>query len=320
MKLGVVVLNWNGMDVTPRCLESILRSSSSPDQIVVVDNASTDGSADLIRGRYPQVVLIVNDSNLGFAEGNNVGIRYLLERAFDLILLLNNDAVVDPDCFCQLKRAADAHAAAAYGATIYDLAAPGTVWFGGGTVNRLTLDARHEASVDGASGPRSTDFITGCCLMFRSEALKKIGLLDANFFAYYEDVDWCLRAGAAGEHLMQVPGAIVGHEVSHSFRSAGPPPLFELPFSWAQSRPIVLYLAYRNRLILARKHAHGRLHLGFLMMRRLARAALHVGMLILLGRGRQLKAVVEGSYDGLRRPSQPARVQRYLPAARAKVP
>src|SRR2546430_14666314 len=142
MTLGVVILNWNGMDVTPRCLDSILRSSSPPDQIVVVDNASTDGSADHIRGRYPQVALIVNDSNLGFAEGNNVGIRYLLERAFDLVLLLNNDTVVDPDCLRELKRAAETQPAAAYGAIIYELSAPGRIWYSGGAVSPLAPPAR----------------------------------------------------------------------------------------------------------------------------------------------------------------------------------
>src|SRR5207247_6323209 len=118
----------------------------------LVDNASTDGSADHIRGRYPQFALIVNDSNLGFAEGNNVGIRYLLERAFDLVLLLNNDTVVDPDCLRELKRAAETQPAAAYGATIYELSAPGRIWYSGGAIRRLTLEARHVTPAADAPG------------------------------------------------------------------------------------------------------------------------------------------------------------------------
>lgn len=319
MTLGVVILNWNGMDVTPRCLDSILRSSSPPDQIVVVDNASTDGSADHIRGRYPQVALIVNDSNLGFAEGNNVGIRYLLERAFDLVLLLNNDTVVDPDCLRELKRAAETQPAAAYGATIYELSAPGRIWYSGGSISRLTLEARHEtAPADAPGTPRPTDFITGCCLMFRSDALRRIGLLDRDFFAYYEDVDWCLRAKAADERLLYVPAAVVRHDVSHSFRRAGTRDHGAPRYSWTQSRPLVLYLAYRNRLLLARKHASGKLHLVFLILRRLARAALHVAMLLPSGRGSQAKAVVVGTMAGLRWPPQPAKIDRYIRATMAK--
>jgi len=313
MKLGIVVLNWNGKEVTPRCLDSIARSSCPPDQIVVVDNASTDGSADLVRGAFPHVVVIVNDSNLGFAEGNNVGIRYLLERAFDLILLLNNDTVLDPESLRALKHAAEAYPAAAYGAAIYELSAPGRVWYGGGSISRLTLDARHRtARADVHGPPRATDFITGCCLMFRSEALRNIGLLDKDFFAYYEDVDWCLRAKATGSRLLYVPAATVRHDVSHTFRRAGAPVERAAQYPWAQSRPLVLYLAYRNRLLLARKHAGGPLHFTFLVTRRVARAALHAGMLVLAGRSRQARAVVDGTRDGLRWPPQPARVEQYF--------
>lgn len=318
MKLGAVLLNWNGKDVTPRCLDSIFRSPSPPDLVVVVDNASVDGSAEIIRNRYPDVALLVNDSNVGFAEGCNVGIRYLLERAFDLVLLLNNDTVVDAQCFSELRRAAQAHPAAAYGATIYELAPPEKVWFSGGSISRLTLDARHETAPPGAAvGP--TGFITGCCLMFRADALKRIGLLDRDYFAYYEDVDWCLRARAAGEQLLQVPAAIVRHDVSHSFRKTAPLDEAAAPYSWMQSRPVVLYLAYRNRLLLARKHARGELHLGFLTLRRLSRAAAHAGMLLLAGRARQARAVADGTFDGLRWPPRPPRVARYLASAPVKV-
>jgi hypothetical protein len=313
MKLGVVVLNWNGREVTPRCLDSIARSSCPPDEIVVVDNASTDGSADLVRGGYPHVAVIVNDSNLGFAEGNNVGIRHLLERTFDLILLLNNDTVLESESLCELKRAAQASPAAAYGATIHELASPGRVWYGGGSISRLTLDARHgTAPVDARSAARPTDFITGCCLMFRTDALRRIGLLDKDFFAYYEDVDWCLRAKAFGDRLLYVPAAIVHHDVSHSFRRIGADHAGAAQYSWTQGRPLVLYLAYRNRLLLAKKHAGGTLHFAFLAARRLVRAALHAAILVLAGRVRQAQAVIDGTRDGLRWPPQAAQVERYF--------
>lgn len=321
MKLGVVVLNWNGEEVTPRCLDSLLASACPPDRIVVVDNASTDGSADLIRGRYPQVVLIENDSNLGFAEGNNVGIRCLLEREFDLVLLLNNDAMVEPECLCELKRAAETHPAAAYGATIHEVAAPGRLWYAGGSIDRLTLDARHETfAAESPRAARPTDFITGCCAMFRSDAVRRIGLLDGDFFAYYEDLDWCLRAKAAGERLYYVPAAVIRHDVSRSFRGVGGRDETAARFSWMQSGPLVLYLAYRNRLLLARKHSGGKIHLAFLVIRRLARAALHAAALLLSGRNSQAWAVVEGTMEGLRRRRRPARVERYLRVPAARTP
>lgn len=315
MKLGVVVLNWNGIEVTPRCLDSVLRSACPPDLILLVDNASTDGSADLVRNRYPQVVLIENEANLGFAEGNNVGIRYLLERGFDLVLLLNNDTVLDAQALCELRRAADAQPAAAYGATIHELAAPGRVWFAGGSLSRLTLEAKHAARLAADRGaPQPTDFITGCCLMFHSRALRSIGLLDEAFFAYYEDVDWCLRAAAAGARLLYVPAAVVHHEVSHSFRRGDGGGAAAARYPWAQSSPLTLYLAYRNRLLLARKHARGRLHFVFLVTRRLLKGALHAVLLGLAGRARQAAAVIDGTMAGLRRRVPPVNVARYTHA------
>lgn len=313
MKLGIVVLNWNGKDVTPRCLDSIYRSSTPPDAIVVVDNASRDSSAELIREQFPQVVLIENDCNLGFAEGCNTGIRYLLERDFDLVLLLNNDAEVDPGCLHELKRAAESYPAAAYTATIYEHGKGEKVWYSGGTISRLTLEARHEAQpADSSGSPRPTEFITGCCLLFRSEALRKIGLLDTTFFAYYEDVDWCLRAKASGSRLLYVPGAIVHHEVSHSFRKAGSTKDGISRFSWAQKRPVVLYLTYRNRLLLARKHANGNLHLLFLMLRCFVRAILLSGGLALVGQSERARAVLNGIRDGFQRVPKPVQLARYL--------
>ena len=143
MKLGIVVLNWNGLEVTPRCLESLYRSTHIPDEIVVVDNASRDGSPDLIRASFPNATIILNQHNLGFSGGCNVGIRHLLERNFDLILLLNNDAEVSPDCLEKLVDAASIMDAAAYTGTIYENADRSRVWYGGSTLNALTLVAKH---------------------------------------------------------------------------------------------------------------------------------------------------------------------------------
>ena len=300
MRLGIVVLNWNGKEVTPRCLDSIYRSTYLPDSTVVVDNASIDGSRDVIRKRFPQAVLIENDSNLGFAEGCNIGIRYLLEREFELILILNNDTEVDAKCLHELCRAAASHPAAAYAATIYEHENHGTVWYGGGTISRLTLEARHETRpADGPGLPRPTEFITGCCMLFRSEALKHIGLLDPDFFAYYEDVDWCLRAKASGCNLLHVPKAAVYHDVSHSFRRAGSNQDGSTRFSWAQKRPVVLHLSYRNRLLLARKHSKSIVHFLFLGLRCVGRAVIHGGLLFLIGQTERGQAVISGVRKGL---------------------
>jgi GT2 family glycosyltransferase len=315
MKLGIVVLNWNGKDVTPRCLDSIYRSYTPPDATIVVDNASSDGSAHSVREQFPQVVLVENDRNLGFAEGCNIGIQHLLKLDFDLVLLLNNDAEVDPGCLDELKRAAAAWPAAAYAATIYEHGDRGTIWYSGGTINRLILEARHEIQPPDISGsPRLTDFITGCCILFRSDALRQIGLLDTTFFAYYEDVDWCLRARASGNRLLYVPKASVYHEISHSFSRAGVNSNGGTSrFYWAQKRPVVLYLTYRNRLLLANKHAGG-WHRLYLVIRCLTRAIAHAGMLCVIGQWARAKAVFLGCQSGLNGSSALTTIERLIDA------
>src|SRR3712207_3089549 len=94
-KVAVVVLSWNGRDDTLACVESLLAQSWPRVETIVVDNGSTDGSADAVAERFPDVPLIRSDTNLGFAEGNNVGLRAALERGADYALLLNNDTIAD---------------------------------------------------------------------------------------------------------------------------------------------------------------------------------------------------------------------------------
>jgi GT2 family glycosyltransferase len=222
MKLGVVVLNWNGIEVTPNCLESLYASTHVPDEIVVVDNASRDHSPELIRTSFPDATFIQNAENLGFSGGCNIGIRYLLEKDFDLILLLNNDAEVAPDCLEKLIGATTTIDATAYTGTIYESAATSRIWYSGGTVNMLTLDARHTLKPPLPNAlPHPTEFISGCCLLMTAGALRDIGLLDETFFAYYEDLDWCLRARRAGRELVYVPQSIIYHNVSQTFKWAG---------------------------------------------------------------------------------------------------
>src|SRR5581483_930991 len=188
---------------------------------------------------------------------------------------------------------------AAYTGTIYEKKDPGRVWFSGGVIDSFSLVARHftEPPTD-STAARSTEFITGCCLLFRSDALKTIGLLDTCFFAYYEDVDWCLRARVAGSRLLYVPQATIYHEVSHSFRRAGSNRDRSPRFSWAQKTPLVLFLTYRNRLLLYRRHSHGLIHKMFLFAKCGARAALHVTLLTITGQFDRARAVATGYRDG----------------------
>ena len=301
-KAGVALVNWNGGEFTIPCVESLLASEPPPWRIVVVDNASTDGSPDAIANRFPQVQLIRCDRNLGFAGGTNVAVRALLDAGADLIWILNNDTVVQPTCLDllsrEIEREGEGKPLAAVSAMILFQEPGDVIWYAGGNWSRWTLAAPHrgEGEVDRGQYDRPEDvgFLSGCCILARAEALRKIGLFDERFVAYHEDADWCLRALKAGYRLRYVPTAVLWHKVSASIRKN------TLGRSRGFSSPRSYYLSTRNRIYVLRAHA-GRpvpylTALAALLLRGLF---LSVGFLA-LGRLEKLTALWRGFRAGFR--------------------
>lgn len=242
-RIAIIILNWNGAADTVECLHSIEKTADPGCMIYVVDNGSTDGSADKIRGLFPAVRVIETGKNLGFAEGNNVGIREALKDQADYIFLLNNDTIIDTCLFSSCMAAAAKYTdAGVFGAKVYYYAQPDKIWFAGGVwdnrvngflhVGKDMADTYHEI--------REIDYATGCALMFRREVAEKIGLLDADFFLTYEETDWCYRARRAGFKVLFVPQAKVWHKVSVSFGG--------------DASPLYAYYDSRNRLLWAKKN------------------------------------------------------------------
>jgi GT2 family glycosyltransferase len=214
VRLVAVVLNWNGGDDTLRALES-LRGLA----VICVDNGSTDGSAEAVEQRLPEVELIRTGTNLGFAGGNNVGIRRALERGADWVLLLNNDAVAEPGLATALERVAAARPDAGLLACKVLFADGETVEYAGASFNALLgysgrrvgwgeRDRFHER--------RDVDRADGAALAVSRVALERAGLLDEDLFAYVEDVEWSLRIRRAGFAIVFVPDAKVRHRGSAS--------------------------------------------------------------------------------------------------------
>ncbi|MEJ2557919.1 MAG: glycosyltransferase family 2 protein [Anaerolineae bacterium] len=215
-RAAVIVLNWNGGRDTLDCLASLRRLDYPCCEVVVVDNGSTDGSTQAIRESFPEVWVIETGANLGFTGGNNVGIRHALDREADYVLLLNHDTEVASDSLTQLVRAAEAAIDPQRGqAQMVGIDEPDSGRYG--------------------STPREVDFVSGCALLVRSSVLEQVGLLDERFFAYYEEVEWCIRARRAGYHILSVPEAKVWHKISPGRRAAS---------------PVVHYYMTRNRLLL----------------------------------------------------------------------
>lgn len=219
MNWHVVVLSWNGREDTLACLES-LRAVDAP--AICVDNGSSDGTAVAVRERFPEVELIENPENLGFAGGNNVGIRRALERGADWVVLLNNDATPAADAIAAFERTAREHPRAGIlGGKVYFDQPPDRIWFAG---QRVRLGLGYSGRPRGyrrPDGPRysevvPTDRAVGALLAASRELIERIGPLDEDLFAYVEDVDWCVRARQAGFEVLLAPDATARHRVSAS--------------------------------------------------------------------------------------------------------
>ena len=217
MRVVAVVLSWNGREDTLACLES-LRGLET----VVVDNGSSDGSAEAVAERFPEVVLIRAGVNLGFAAGNNVGIRRALDLGADWIVLVNNDSTVADDLAAELTAAAGRNpGAGVLAGKLYVADPPDVLWYAGGSFEpRLGYSGRVRGAGkrdDGSYGDElDVDWGSGALLGVSREAIERAGLLDEELFAYMEDVDWCLRIRDAGLRVVFVPSLRAWHRVSAS--------------------------------------------------------------------------------------------------------
>jgi N-acetylglucosaminyl-diphospho-decaprenol L-rhamnosyltransferase len=239
--LSIVIVNWNVQKLLRRCLLSLSRgeapvaptpAAAQPElayEVIVVDCASSDGSAEMVRSEFPWVRLIASDENLGYARGNNLG---LAEATGHYLLILNPDTQIVDDALATMTRYLDAHPAV--GALGPQLRFPdGTLqssrrrfpslstafcestllhqWFPN---NRA---ARHYHLVDHpADVTQQVDWLVGAALMIRREAWQQVGPLDEGFFMYFEELDWCRRCRAAGWEIHYLPAAQITHHEGKS--------------------------------------------------------------------------------------------------------
>jgi GT2 family glycosyltransferase len=284
-----VVLSWNGREDTLRCLESLTRVGYPDLGIVCVDNGSTDGSADAVRERFPGVVLIEAGANLGYAGGNNLGLRYALEHGARWVALVNNDATVAVDAIEGFERAAAArpHAGILAG-KVYFADRPKTIWFAGQRVSELLGYSGRPRGYGRQDGPRymrtqPTGRAVGALLAVSRDTLETVGLLDEDLFAYVEDVDWALRARRAGIEVVLAPDAHAWHRVSASTGGEA-------------ASTHTLYYGVRNTVtVLERRRPLGRL--GTAARRLAIRATFSVHALTRSNRRAALLAVRSGYAD-----------------------
>lgn len=222
--VSIIVLNWNGEKVIRSSLNSIRKLDYPNIEAIVVDNGSTDTSIDIIANEFPDFRLVKNERNLGFSAGMNVGIR---ESRGDLVLLYNNDAIAHPKSLSAMVKTAflDTEIGIVGGLILYSKPADvmescggkfdpitGMIWAQG---NGERLTTKNQLEKDPIT---DLEFVSGCVLLARKEAIRKIGLFDEQAILWSQDLDWCLKARRAGFKCALNPSALIWHIGSYSSR------------------------------------------------------------------------------------------------------
>ncbi len=248
--VAVVVVNWNQVELTCQCLDSLSRQSYDNAAIVLVDNGSSDGSADTIAERYPHVRLIRSAVNVGYSAGNNLGIDLALQDRAEYILLLNNDTEVDPDMLRRLVDVLESRASIGIaGPTMY-YASPSTrIWsaenhidWRAGAIRRSGVPPCAESDPPIDDCVVEVDVVDTCAALVRCSVFETVGPMCVDYFLNYDDLDLSTRAKRAGFGVAYVPRAVMWHKVSASMGIAS---------------PATTYYMTRNGLLFFWRHARG---------------------------------------------------------------
>lgn len=237
MKVGIIILNYNGLDNTLDCLDSLrkLEPGNNSLEIIVVDNNSSDGSYEAL-SKLKDIAFVQNEKNLGYSGGNNVGIKNVLKWHCDLVVLLNNDTIVDKDLVGNLVKASstgDVISPKIYFAPGFEFHKDRyakqdvgkIIWYAGGQIDWSNIIGKHigvdEVDKGQFNKRQEVDFATGACIMVKRQVFEKIGLFDEKYFLYLEDMDFCVRAKKAGFKIAFEPSAIIWHKNAASIGGSG---------------------------------------------------------------------------------------------------
>lgn len=217
-KVCIVIVNYNGGKYQNECIRTLKEMTFNDFEIVVIDNASTDDSVMKLQEVYPEVKVIECKSNTGVTGGNNIGIKYSMQSGAEYTVLMNNDIETDPQLLSELLSRASQKTVTV--PKIYYYEPSNMLWFAGGQFDWNKGGAHHigihEMEESKYDIEKSIDYSPTCCMMIHNSIFKKVGLMDENFFMYYDDADFCARLGQEGIEIRYVPTAKMWHKVSSS--------------------------------------------------------------------------------------------------------
>ena len=295
VKTAAVVVDWRRPDDTLSALSSLAAMVPRADVLVCVENGSSAEEVARVRTSAPPDTKIVElHENIGFAGAVNLGVAQALDAGADWILLLNNDAEVERNCLGRLLEEASRYPrVAAAGPAISFADRTDLLWFGGGEVSDWFAFTRHRGLMDSSADPppsSDTGFITGCCMLVSAAAWREMRPFRADFFAYYEDAEWCQRVRAAGWRCRYVGEVLCTHAVSASSLEGGGLGLSET----------IAYYKARNPLRFALEtRALGR-RITRILGLMVVWTSYHAWRLLLLRRADVARAYLKGIMDAVR--------------------
>ncbi len=286
-RILAITLNWRQPEITMKCVKALQAMNGAGLDIFVIDNGSKDHSVEYLKNELPAAVEFMPlTENGGFAVGNNIGLKKAMAHGYDYALLINNDAFATPDLLTELLKEANPNIALISPKIFYD-GHKKRLWFAGGKMHRRTLDLQEtgRGQLDGThwQTSRDVDYVLGTCLLVNLDALEDVGLLDENFFMYFEDLDWSLRCRQAGKRLRLAAQAHLYHAVAVS--------------SGGLETPVRRYHLARSGVIFWRRHAKEGNPLAIFFFR-LGSSLKMVARLLVTGKTAVLSAYLRGLRDG----------------------
>ena len=300
-EIAIIIVDWNGVEVTKNCLDSLKKLNPTNDyslEIILVDNASTIPVKAQLQAEYHYVHYFRNESNLGFTGGNNVGIRYAIERGSDYFLLLNNDTTVEPDFLQQLFDIMETHPeAGAVQPRIYFEHEKKLLWNGGNgfmdVFGHTLVKGYRKKNRPKYEKCQEQKWLTACAMMFNLERLKKpeLVLMNEQYFTNYEDVELSFRIRRAGFKLYYLPESVVYHIAGYSTNT-------RKKTKEGFTHPFMVYMNSRNRLFVIREYSPV-YYYPTIVLFHFFYYTLLLAYFLLRNRRQKLKKVLEAIKDGL---------------------
>ena len=287
-KVAIIIVNWKQYELTKSCLFSLKKINYNDYQIILIDNESNLKELKVIKNQFDNIITFSNERNLGFTEANNIGIKHAIKNEFEYVLLINNDTEVEKNFINPLLDSLEKNKnLGAVQPLILNFVNRKKVWNAGGFLNKFFGYSYVNKNKELIKN--NIDWITGCCFFIKVEVIKKIGLLDESFFAYYEDVDWSIKIKNTGFDLAFINSSVIYHHGSKSSQNE---------LSEGTLSPFVHYLNIRNHILLLRKNRDIFNSIGVLLFQFFKIISYSIYFILRL-RINKLNMVYKGLIDGL---------------------